>query len=115
MKKKMLIFTSIILAVLLFGYMAFFKTNISKNLTLKYNCMRLGGEWSKGGLAQTYTCVRSYSDGGKQCGTSNDCLGDCVVTNYKNPDPHCDYDDSPYGCKASIEDFKKTGSLLCTD
>ena len=43
------------------------------------SCERAGGAWRKVCLAQEFSCVVAYPDGGKACKDSNECEGRCIV------------------------------------
>jgi len=77
-------------------------------------CMREGGEWKKAGLTGIYRCIHKYPDGGKPCTSSNECIGLCIVTGPNIPG-FCKYDDSPFGCYATIENVQRGEPILCVD
>lgn len=73
-----------------------------------------GNVWRPEGMAQIPTCISTYSDAGKQCDSSDDCQGSCMVTSPDEP-AVCAADSSPFGCGSSIEDFNKHGGIMCVD
>ena len=77
------------------------------------SCKATGGEWLRVGLAQQFRCIRKYTDGGKPCNSSNECLGSCLPTDYGKG--YCKYDDNNFGCHTTIEDFKAGIPALCVD
>lgn len=81
----------------------------------KENCEKEGGEWQRAGSVDLYQCVHPFSDGGKSCQNSNDCNGDCIVRDPKNPQAFCQYDDNPFGCYSTVEDFRHDQAILCRD
>lgn len=105
MKYKMAIL-SILLVSIFFG--CSLKSEKEKCEAIK------GNVWIPQGKAQILTCVKTFSDVGKACTSSNECQGECIVTEAGKP-AVCAKDDSKFGCRSSIEDFKKYGGILCAD
>lgn len=42
-------------------------------------CSETRGSYTRQGLLGMYTCVHAYGDGGRQCQSSQQCQGDCLV------------------------------------
>ncbi|PNK59489.1 hypothetical protein [Psychrobacter sp. FDAARGOS_221] len=73
-----------------------------------------GREWRLVGMAQTPTCVTNYTDAGKPCQSSDECQGHCMV-GHDIERATCAASNSYFGCGATIEDFRVTGSIICID
>lgn len=73
-----------------------------------------GNLWQPQGMAQIPACISTYSDGGKSCTSSSQCQGECIVTNSEKP-AVCAQTSSKFGCRATIEDFKQHGGIMCAD
>ena len=82
--------------------------------TEKVTCENEGGEWIQAGLSQEFRCVHKYFDGGKPCSSSNECIGGCIVSDLSGS-AYCKHDDNPFGCYATIEDFREQPSIICVD
>ena len=95
------------------------KTTIPDEIpTDKQTCQAQGGAWLQAGAAQSYICVFSYSDGGTQCGSSNQCEGSCIVETHEQGTAgqgFCKKDTNPFGCYNTIEEFKAGHGILCRD
>lgn len=79
------------------------------------SCLNDNGVWEKVGKWQSYACVYHYSDSGKDCASSSECEGDCIVIEIDGSDPHCAMDSDIFECKATIEEFKDEGFIVCVD
>lgn len=86
-----------------------------KGSTAKEKCEEANGKWTPAGMLQKNRCVHSFSDAGKECSSSAECEGECIVTHPDGKNPVCALDDNPFGCKSSVEDFAKAGAILCVD
>lgn len=78
-------------------------------------CKKNGGRYRKDGLAGFYTCVKGYKDAFKPCTKSDDCQGDCIVTETQSPVPYCQPTDSKFGCWNTVENFNNGEPILCRD
>lgn len=78
-------------------------------------CRAKGDKYVKVGIVGNFACVHLYKDGNKSCESSNDCEGDCIVTDSYNPEGHCQNNDSKFGCFVTIEEFNKGTPILCRD
>jgi len=78
-------------------------------------CIESGGEWRSAGMIGNFICIQSYSDGGKECNSSSECQGKCVVADAENPEPYCTSDNDPFGCFSTIEEFNENGAIVCRD
>lgn len=78
-------------------------------------CNASGGKWESVGKLQNKSCIYYYSDAGKSCTSSDDCLGDCITTEVDGSNPHCAEDSNKFGCKASVENYKLHNSIICID
>jgi hypothetical protein len=58
-------------------------------------------------VGQAQYCRYEYSDGGKPCKSSDECLGQCIIESpIKGQTPIvgiCKYSNRPFGCYAPIE------------
>ena len=77
------------------------------------SCVSTDGEWIRAGLAQQFRCVHEHSDGGKDCNSSDECEGLCIVKDSNSP-AYCKHNDNPFGCYATVEDVETQG-ILCID
>jgi hypothetical protein len=118
-KKIVLVVVFILLVITIVGYFNRNRIICFRAIPYRNECIESGRKWVEfveGSSNFCGSCVNTYSDGGKECESSNNCQGECIITDYKNPSPYCAYDDNFMGkCYASVEDFERTGSLLCTD
>lgn len=73
-----------------------------------------GNHWRPQGMAQIPACITTYSDAGKSCSASEQCQGDCIITNPKKP-AVCATTSSPFGCRVTIEDYAKNKGIMCMD
>jgi hypothetical protein len=73
----------------------------------RVTCLVNGGSWVRGGiLGQATYCHFTYSDGGKSCQSSDECLGGCVVSDLVSEVPEkgtCKRTSNPFGCYGFIE------------
>lgn len=77
-------------------------------------CLSDGGEWKRVGDQGVYQCVRSFTDGGDICAKSRDCEGNCIF-NSPDEEPFCQYDDNPFGCFSTVEEFAVVQNIICRD
>jgi len=82
-------------------------------------CDKIGGNYGQQGLAGSYLCALSYSDAGKLCTKSTDCVGRCMAQldeNSKGTAPgKCEANTIPFGCFAAIDENGIVGAALCVD
>ena len=84
------------------------------------SCEAEGGNWTRQGRLQSYMCVTSYVDAGKQCTDGDQCQGDCVVEGNSGLQPGasaagiCQVDSNRFGCRTTVDDGK-AGATLCID
>lgn len=72
----------------------------------------------KDGLAKdNFRCTKFFKDGNKACKSSDDCEGDCIITdpNSSGESGQCASTDSPFGCKSTIENYRINPYILCAD
>lgn len=87
---------------------------------LAKECLAKGGEYTKEGRLQAYRCVQQFSDAGKSCSDSSECQGKCtgsdtsIVAGTSNVTGTCAANDSPFGCRQTIEGGVAKG-FLCVD
>ncbi len=76
-------------------------------------CTARGGEVRPVCLTGALACVTPFSDAGKKCRDSSECLGKCLVDEHQlNPVPEpgsaaegrCQRDDDPCGCFVEVID-----------
>ena len=82
-------------------------------------CEAAGGEVMRAGLAGFENCIQTFSDGGKTCIDSDDCMGTCraydMPKNFDEPmTGQCAKTDNIFGCYATIEDGRADG-MICVD
>ncbi|HNS88030.1 MAG TPA: hypothetical protein PKH09_14100 [Parvularculaceae bacterium] len=81
-------------------------------------CAAAGGAVRREGMLGMYRCVIPYADAGKQCRSSDECQGKCLVNDDAAVGDDavgaCQANDSPFGCYAEIEDGKVT-TAICVD
>jgi hypothetical protein len=91
----------------------FFTPLVYRSLSWVYNnkiCAMSGGALTRGGIGGKLLCVHPYSDGGKPCDSSTECIGGCVLYDRPisgQPTPSfgvCRYNDNPFVCEAGIAD-----------
>ncbi|MGP9689081.1 hypothetical protein ACT3TH_07970 [Psychrobacter sp. AOP22-C1-C5] len=93
-------------------------TDSSENLVKE--CLAKGGTYSKQGRLQAYRCVMQFSDAGKSCSDSSECQGSCtnsdtaIEAGTSNVKGTCAANDSPFGCRQTIEGGVAKG-FLCID
>ena len=82
-------------------------------------CSFNGGKWVRDGLlAQAQYCRYVYSDGGRVCYSSQECMGACVITDRPVPGQpapvvgECKRTNSPFGCYALVE---RPAQFVCRD
>ena len=85
------------------------------------DCTARGGTYRQGGLGGYWLCITPYADGGKPCGDSDECHGDCLALREAGVSPVnprkpgvCAADSYPFGCIARVEDGR-VGGVLCAD
>lgn len=87
------------------------------------SCEKRGGQWRLVGKAGNNICVLPYSDGGKECTDSSQCLAGCYYHPPEGqtfPQPKtvvkgtCRKDSNPFGCFVEVKDGK-TMPGLCAD
>ena len=85
------------------------------------SCQAEGGSWTRQGRLQSYMCVTSYADAGKQCTDGDQCAGDCRLPDGEragmNSGPVtgvCQASSVPFGCFTRVEDGK-AAATLCVD
>jgi len=71
------------------------------------------------GILQYQKCVFRYSDAGKECRSSSECEGRCLVDNESLPIGTeamgaCERDNSYFGCWTEVEDGVAV-SAMCVD
>jgi len=81
----------------------------------KMNCEQQGGLWKSAGELRKFYCIHPYSDGGKLCKSSDECMGLCLAKPEDLKLSFCQFDDNPFGCFSSVEDFRRDGAILCRD
>lgn len=79
------------------------------------SCEKQGGKWQKAGAIQGSMCIFTYADGGKKCTSSDECEGDCIVTQDSQTTGFCKQNTNPFGCFSTIESVKKGNGILCRD
>ncbi len=78
----------------------------------RINCLISGREWMIYGMdGQIYLCVDKYSDGGKLCKSSSECMGTCVYK--RNNLSYCAHNSFPY--HRSIESHESNEPYLMID
>lgn len=86
-------------------------------------CQAVGGEMVESGMAGCERCIVQFADAGKTCQDSSECLGDCFAvdvhlvqppTGKTNLKGQCSASNSPFGCRARLENGKSLG-VLCVD
>ena len=81
-------------------------------------CTALGGKLQQSGRLGRYACYAQYSDGGKLCGDSSECDGDCRAVDGAETGEavrgQCTADNVPFGCYAEVENGV-VGPYLCVD
>ena len=82
---KFVLLLSALLATTTFGI----KMSTSYDPVDARKCAKSGGQYKKGGLWGTYSCIKKYADAYKPCTSSEDCLGDCIVFDIDNPISNC--------------------------
>ncbi len=87
------------------------------SITDERACAAYGGDWIQQGLIGDMMCVFTYPDGGKQCTSSDECIGGCFVQeegfDMEGMDMmkgHCKHTDSPFGCHTKLN-----GPAMCVD
>jgi len=82
-------------------------------------CEAAGGEVMRAGLAGFENCIQTFSDSGKTCTDSSDCMGTCRA--YGMPSSfdelmtgQCAKTDNVFGCYARIEGGRADG-MICVD
>ncbi|OIO30029.1 hypothetical protein COX93_02240 [Candidatus Nomurabacteria bacterium CG_4_10_14_0_2_um_filter_30_12] len=80
-------------------------------------CKNSNGEWITDGMLQKFRCIYTYSDAGKTCTSSNQCSSSYCVGEIKNKTiiGTCKKNDSPFGCRQTIEDARLGGGEICVD
>lgn len=73
-----------------------------------------GNHWQPQGIAQVPTCITTYTDAGKDCTASNQCQGNCIVSQL-GKSAVCAKNNSQFGCHATIENFRKNARIRCID
>lgn len=86
----------------------------AENLKTKKSCKKHGYTWKAVGIAQFYTCIEEYSDGGKSCESSSDCQGNCIQKNIDGP-ATCELSSDRFGCGNTVENIAKWEGILCID
>ncbi|AMT97006.1 MULTISPECIES: hypothetical protein [Psychrobacter] len=87
---------------------------------LAKECLAKGGEYTKEGRLQAYRCVQQFSDAGKSCSDSSECQGKCtnsdtaIEAGKTNVKGTCAANDTPFGCRQTIEGGVAKG-FLCVD
>jgi hypothetical protein len=76
-------------------------------------CESERGSWRRAGLAGEFHCIRPYADGGSACVSSSGCTGRCLKDSEEPA--YCEYDDNPFGCFTTIEDYESGVGGLCVD
>ena len=109
----------IIACVLLFLVIGIGKTLFLERISLfdGLKCLSSGGDYKRVGLLGTRQCIYKYSDGGKTCNSSKECLGGCLVQSYKDLGPgKCKEDNQSVGlCTTTIEQARSGQGGLCID
>lgn len=83
-------------------------------------CTAVGGDIVRDGLAGYDRCRQYFSDAGKSCTDSTDCLGRCDVPPNTSVDldqpvtGQCTANDSPFGCYQSVTDGS-AAPPICVD
>ncbi len=73
-------------------------------------CIESGGTLRKPVcLGKFYICIYNYSDAGKLCNSSDECKGECIVTDNDRI-AKCKADSDPCGCFSTIENFRNYGN-----
>lgn len=85
-------------------------------------CAAAGGTYEQAGRLGWYRCTASFSDAGKVCTDSSECMGKCVTDKEIEFDDEtgplettgvCAANDNPFGCYTTIEDGLP--STICVD
>lgn len=83
-------------------------------------CEAAGGKVMIGGLRGWENCVQPYSDAGKACMDSSECMGRCYAEGEypgmgeETDAGRCQPNDSPFGCRTEIENGRAMPTL-CVD
>lgn len=93
--------------------------DIGNDFHTKITCEKAGHTWlEKVGRAQQPLCTKKFTDGGKQCISSNQCEGSCL--NFKShltaaKEGVCQYYGTTFGCFHTIEASQKNEPMICID
>jgi type II secretory pathway component PulC len=91
--------------------------NTNSQSAIEKQCKNSNGEWVRAGISQEFTCIHKYSDAGKTCTSSNQCLSSYCVGEIKNKAiiGTCKKDDSLFACHQTIEDARIGKPIACVD
>lgn len=78
------------------------------------DCKADGGRWEEQGILGISACISYYDDANKICTSSDECQGDCVVTEVGGRG-FCAKNNSHFGCKSTIEAINNGEGILCGD
>lgn len=85
------------------------------------SCEAAGGVVQQAGRMGWQHCIQTFTDAGKACSGSDDCLGECrlageagSVASGTPVQGVCQANDAPFGCYTTIEDGK-AGQSICVD
>jgi putative hemolysin len=84
-------------------------------------CLERGGRMQPLGRMQTMQCVVAYADAGRRCTDSDQCAGQCRITNEAARAAagarvvgQCQADSNPFGCYTTVEDGRAQATI-CVD
>lgn len=89
------------------------RPNISTFYFNWLTCKVTGGRWETAGIYPEFRCIHKYPDGGKSCRSSTECRGLCISKG--DGTGYCKYDDNPFGCYSTVEDFREGRGVYCID
>ena len=82
-------------------------------------CEAAGGTVQRAGMLGWENCIQTFTDGGKTCADSADCMGECRITGDfvevgAPATGQCTRNDKVFGCYQTIENGR-AGGALCVD
>lgn len=92
------------------------------NETDRDACAAAGGTYEMAGRLGWFRCTENFSDAGKACRDSSDCLGQCLTNEAIEFDDQmqpklttgtCAPNDNPFGCYTMVENGMP--STICVD
>ncbi|MFA6382262.1 MAG: hypothetical protein WCX08_03305 [Candidatus Buchananbacteria bacterium] len=102
MKKTTLIVIIVIAVVIIGGIYVWQRLNMPSEQS---KCTKQGGNWITGSSEYGSKCIIPYSDAGKKCTSSDQCLGQCVtnIISQLGKEGICQKDNDNQGCFNAIE------------